>query len=101
MKRIKLDELLNQTTAAREEGHDAIRNAQNHIVTRMVRQANLEIEKIEHHLLEMSLFVIIYRWFTVRLKAQPWRLLVPASLAISILLQIFFSSFNILKFLAH
>lgn len=72
---------------------------QNMIISQMVIAARRETDRIEHHLLEMPLSVIIYQWIIIRLKSRPWRLLFPASIALSILLQGILGRLNIIQFL--
>ncbi len=74
---------------------------ENRIVSRMVATVHQEEERLENHLLEMPLSVIIYQWIIVRLKSRPWRLLIPASVALSLILQGFLSRFNLMQFLGH
>ncbi len=101
MKEKQLAELLQTTASLRNSDREAAENYRNEIVSRMVQTAHQETDRIEHHLLEMPLSVIIYKWFILRLKSRPWGLLVPASLAIGILLQGLLSRFNLLQFLGH
>lgn len=72
---------------------------QNKIITQMITTARQEADRLEHHLLEMPLSVIIYQWIIIRLKSRPWRLLFPASIALSILFQGILVRFNIIQFL--
>ena len=74
---------------------------ENRIVSRMIAASHKEEERLENHLLEMPLSVIIYKWVIVRLKSRPWRLLVPTSIALSLILQGLLSRFNLAQFLGR
>jgi hypothetical protein len=67
----------------------------------MVATSRKEEERLENHLLEMPLSVIVYKWIIVRLKSRPWRLLIPTAIALSLLLQGLLSRFNLVQFLGH
>jgi hypothetical protein len=97
----KVDEILKNTEPLRKQEQQAVINAGNRIITKMIDTANRESDRIEHHLLEMPLPVITYQWVILRLKSRPWRLLIPASVALTLLLQSLLSRFNLLQFLAH
>lgn len=101
MKEKSFKELLKKTEGSRRVSQEAVRSAQNRVISEMVNAAHREADRLEHHLLEMPLSVIIYQWIIVRLKSRPWRLLVPASLAMALLLQGFLARFNLLQILAH
>lgn len=96
------DELLKKSKSLREEDQELARVLQNKTVSRMIDAAHRETDRLEHHLLEMPLSVIIYQWVIIRLKSRPWRLLVPASLALGLLLQSLLTRINpFLLFLSH
>jgi len=94
-------ELIDKTKKIREKGIEVTTLWQDKLVSQMVRVADLETERIEHHLLEMPLSVIIYQWIIIRLKTRPWRLLIPASVALTLILQGFLSKFNLLQIMVH
>lgn len=93
----ELEMLLKQTQKDRQ----LTRAYQNRIISQMIITARRETDRLEHHLLEMPLSVIIYQWIIIRLKSRPWRLLFPASIALSILLQSILGRFNIIQFLSR
>ena len=101
MKVKSFEELLKKTEGQRRVSQEVVRSAQNRVISEMVSATHRESDRLEHHLLEMPLSVIIYQWIIVRLKSRPWRLLVPASLAMALLLQGFLARFNLLQILAH
>lgn len=74
---------------------------QNRIISQMIATARQEADRLEHNLLEMPLSVILYQWIIIRLKNRPWRLLFPASIALSILLQGILRNFNVIQFLSR
>lgn len=74
---------------------------ENRVVSRMVATVHREEERLENHLLEMPLSVIVYQWVIVRLKSRPWRLLIPVSVALSLILQGLLSRVNMVQFLGH
>lgn len=94
-------ELIDKTKKIREEGIEVTTLWQDKLVSQMVRVADLETERIEHHLLEMPLSVITYQWIIIRLKIRPWRLLIPASVALTLILQGLLSKFNLLQIMVH
>lgn len=101
MKNEQFTQIFHKTNKLRQEDLSATSALQSKVVAKMIATANKETERIEHHLLEMPLSVIIYRWFIVRLKSQPWRLLIPMSMALSLLLQGILSRFNLYQLLFH
>lgn len=101
MKTDPIKKLINRTQDLRRQDQAAVQSAQNRIVAAMVTTTQRETERLEHHLLELPLTVIIYQWLIIRLKSRPWRLLLPASLALSLLLQGILVRFNLPQLLAH
>lgn len=95
----EFQKLLNKTQNIRQEDMEQTELWRSRIVSEMIKTARKESDRIEHHLLEMPLSVIIYQWIVIRLKCRPWRLLIPASLLLSILLQGLLSRINILQLL--
>lgn len=41
---------------------------------------------LEHQLLNISLGLLVYTWIILRMKSKPWRILVPASFGVWIVL---------------
>lgn len=101
MKDKNIDELLKTTEQLNRADREAVNAWQNRIISGMVDAARQETNRLEHHLLEMPLSVILYQWIIIRLKSRPWRLLVPASLAMALLLQGILARFNLVQFLTH
>ena len=97
MNKINFTELNIRTQKERE----ITAKLQNRIISQMVATARQEADRLEHHLLDMPLSVIIYQWIIIRLKNRPWRLLFPASIALSILLQGILGKFNLFQFLSR
>lgn len=96
MDKIKFTELNIRTQKDRE----ITAKFQDKVISRMITAARQEADRLEHHLLEMPLSVILYQWIIIRLKNRPWRLLFPVSIALSILLQGILRNFNVIQFLS-
>lgn len=101
MKEQDFERLLTETEGLCNEDRKAATAMENRIVSRMIATSRKEEERLENHLLEMPLSVIVYKWVIVRLKSRPWRLLIPTSIALSLLLQGFLSRFNLVQFLGR
>lgn len=97
----QIRQLMERTQPVRQAEREAVAALQNRIIPRMVETAHRETDRLEHHLLEMPLAVIIYQWVIIRLKYRPWRLLIPASVALTLLLQGVLSRLNILQILTR
>ena len=93
--------LLKETEEIRTEADEATNLWQNRLVSRMIKVAVQETDRLDHHLMEMPLSVIVYQWIIVRLKTRPWRLLIPASVALTFLLQSLLSKVNLLQIMVH
>lgn len=96
-----LEKLLMESKGQWQEDRKAAEAYENRIISRMVATIHQEEERLDNHLLEMPLSVIIYQWVIARLKSRPWRLLIPVSVALSLLLQGILSRFNLVQFLGH
>lgn len=97
----QIRQLMERTKTVREAHQEAVDAFRDRIISRMVETAHQETDRLEHHLLEMPLSVIIYQWVIIRLKYRPWRLLLPASVALTLLLQGVLSRLNILQILTR
>lgn len=95
----QIRQLMERTKPVRQIEQEAVAAFQDRIISRMVETARRETDRLEHHLLELPLSVIIYQWLIIRLKYRPWRLLVPASVALTLLLQGVLSRINIIQIL--
>lgn len=95
------EDLIQRTAESRRLDSTATHAMHNRIVSQMVATARRETDRLEHHLLELPLSVIIYQWVILRLKARPWQLLVPISFALSFLLQGILTRVNLWQFLSH
>lgn len=96
-----LQRLIEKTESLRSEDRATTARWQNRIVSRMIDTAHRETERLEYHLSELPLSVVIYQWVIVRLKSRPWRLLVPASLLLSILFHGVLVRVNLWQFLVR
>lgn len=96
-----LQRLIKKTESLRSEDREATARWQNRIVSRMIDTAHCETERLEYHLSELPLSVVIYQWVIVRLKSRPWRLLVPVSLLLSILFHGVLVRVNLWQFLVR
>jgi hypothetical protein len=96
-----LQELFGRTQKARREEQEAVNAWQDRIIAKMVATAHRETDRLEHHLLEMPLSVIVYQWVIIRLKHRPWRLLIPVSVVLTLLLQGILSRFNLFQLLTR
>ncbi len=101
MEEKKFLQLLEETKQIRKEADEITDLWQDRLVSQMVKVAAQETDRLEHHLMEMPLSVIIYQWIIVRLKTRPWRILVPTSIALTLLLQSIFSKVNLLQIMVH
>jgi hypothetical protein len=97
----QIRQLMERTKPVHQAHQEAVNALQDRIISRMVETAHQETDRLEHHLLEMPLPVIIYQWVIIRLKCRPWRLLIPASVALTLLLQGVLSRLNILQMLTR
>lgn len=97
MDELKFEELMKKTASSRKENQEATEIIRNKVVSKMIATGRKELERIDHHLLEMPLSVITYQWIVIRLKCRPWRLLIPASFILSFLFQGLLSRINILQ----
>jgi hypothetical protein len=95
------ESLWKEAEGVQKEDEEAARAMQNRIVSRMVETARRESDRLEHHLLELPLPVILYQWFIIRLKRRPWRILVPASMIVTLLLQGLLGRVNFLQLLGR
>jgi hypothetical protein len=93
--------LIENTQPQYQAGQQAIKAMENRVISRMVETAHQEKDRLEHHLLDMPLPVIIYQWVIIRLKYRPWRLLLPASVTLAVLLQGLLARLNILQVLTR
>ena len=93
-----LQELFERTKEIRREEQEAVNACRDRIVSQMITAAHHEADRLEHHLLEMPLSVIIYQWIIIRLKHRPWRLLIPVSMVLTLLLQGILFRFNLFQF---
>ena len=96
-----LQRLIEKTELFRRKDREAAAQWHNRIVSRMIDTAHRETERLEYHLSELPLSVVIYQWVIVRLKSRPWRLLLPASLLLSAIFHGVLARVNLIQLLVR